>query len=140
MLERVLIIGGPGCGKSTFASNMGVPHYCGDPRSLVKRTLPNVNYLPEGLDWSFSSTYIAKNWFPLNGPWVIEGVSVVRALRKWAEVMPNTNPADKIIYFINPHLSFQRSTGQDSMEKAIATVWSDISNKYAPITTYKKWG
>lgn len=138
-LMRTIIVGGPQCGKSTYANSLSVPHFCGDPKSLVKYPLPNVTYLPEGLTWSQGSEYIAKNWFTMPGPWVIEGVSVARALRKWSQKAPYSLPADSIIYFTNAHPSVVRSVGQDAMEKGVHTIWGEVASLYKSITKYHTW-
>jgi hypothetical protein len=138
---KTLIIGGPCCGKSTFASSLGAPVYCTDPRSLVKVPKEGVTYLPEGLDWSSGSEYVLKNWLSMEGPYCIEGVGVVRALRKWKD--SNTKdaplPFDKIIYFRNQHPSVTRLPGQDAMEKAIATIWREIFPRFIHVTVFYKW-
>jgi hypothetical protein len=139
--DRIIIIGGPQCGKSTYALSLNKPVFCGDPRSLVKRPVDGVTYLPEHLSWSAGSDFIANNWFKQKGPYVIEGVSIVRALRKWKKnhSVVRSMPCDRIIYIVNKHPSVQRLPGQDAMEKAVLTVWNEIRNYYAPITNYKAW-
>jgi hypothetical protein len=141
MKDRIIIIGGPQCGKSTYALKLGIPVFCGDPRSLVKRPVDGVTYLPEHLEWSAGSDYIANNWFNQKGPYVIEGVSVVRALRKWKKRHPvvRSMPCDKIIYFMNKHPSVDRLAGQHAMEKAVATMWGEVRDYYARITNYHQW-
>lgn len=128
------------CGKSTYASELGIPVFCADPKSLVKIKRDNVTYLPENLNWSQQSQYVASQWFNMPSPWVIEGVGVVRALRKWVDSYPNVKPADQILYFTNKHPSVIRSTGQEAMEKSIATIWGGINMYYKSITKYHSWG
>lgn len=137
---RTVIIGGPQCGKSTYASSLGVPHFCADPKSLVKSPINSVTYLPEGIPWGMDSQYVIEAWMSKPGPWVIEGVGIVRALRKWLARYPaHINPADQIIYFTNPHPSVQRLPGQNAMEKGIQSIWSEIAMYYKPITKYHTW-
>jgi adenylate kinase family enzyme len=139
---KILIIGGPGSGKSTYATNLsaklGLPVYCSDPKSLARTVHSGVTYLPEGLDWSQGSDYIVDNWLTKDKACIIEGVAVVRALRKWKE-MHSTMPCDKIVFITNKSPSFNRSKGQDSMEKAIKSIWDEISTDYKNITAYRQW-
>jgi len=134
---RTIIIGGPMSGKSTYASKLGVPHYCTDPKSLSREVLPNATYLPEGLGWSEGSEFIEREWFTNPGPWVIEGVAVVRALRKFIKNNPGLSPSDQpceeIIFM---HGGKTTSQGQDSMIKSINTIWDEISGNFVNITRH----
>ena len=135
---RKIVIGGPRCGKSTFASLSGLPVFCADPVSLVKDPIDGVTYLPEGLTWSEGSEYVAKEWFKMQGPWIIEGVAVVRALRKW-KTENSYFPCDEIIYFTQKHPSATRNEGQSAMAKSVYTIWKEIEDHYKSITTFHKW-
>lgn len=131
---RVIIIGGPRSGKSTLAKRLslsGAIHYCTDPKSLVKDVLPNVNYLPEGLNWGDDSQYVIDNWFSKNGNWVIEGVGAIRALRKWRN---NEAPCDKILFIKDSFPGIKLLDGQASMHKSIHTIWNEISGRFNHIT------
>ncbi len=131
---RVVILGGPYSGKSTYAGTYGLPVYCTDPKSLVRNPKDNVTYLPEGLGWSEGSEYVAKNWLTKPGDWVIEGTGAVRALRKF-----NGNKPDVILYFANSHPSQELLPGQVAMAISVSSIWEEVKAKYAPITKYMKW-
>lgn len=109
--ERVLIIGWPKSGKTTLAAKMG------GGRSTDET-------LEMGLDWSAGSEEVAK-WFDKPGPWIIEGVAIPRALRKWAANHPGQRPpVDKIIHLQTCHGDL--TSGQIAMGKGIDTVLADI--------------
>jgi hypothetical protein len=130
-LSRTIIVGGPRCGKSTLARQYrarGVPVFCGDPRSKCKEPEDGVTYLPEGLDWSEGSQYVANEWFTMPGPWLLEGQIMARALRKWTSA---GEPCDEIIVLRNHHPKAVVSPGQRAMHKAVMTVWSEIEGRFA---------
>lgn len=130
---RVIIVGGPRCGKSTIARTYaarGVPVFCGDPASLAKQREPGVTYLPEGLAWSEGSAHVAAEWFGRPGPWVCEGQIMARALRKWTG---DGNPADHIVVLRDHHPGAAPTPGQRAMHKAVMTVWREIEHKFLPL-------
>lgn len=76
------------------------------------------------LEWSAASEE-ASHWFdyepkPYDSPgWIIEGVAVPRALRKWQQRNPDKPPPfDWFIYYENPRFAFE-SKGQETMAKQI---------------------
>ena len=115
MTSRIVIVGGPKCGKTTTAELMckatpGCEHRCTD--SVMQ------------LGWSESSAEVAT-WFGRPGVWVIEGVATARALRKWlAEAPPDALPCDAIL--VMEHPVAPREQGQRSMAKGVMTVWRQI--------------
>lgn len=135
-LKRVIVIGGPRAGKSTYARNSGLPHYCTDPKSLVKDPLDGVTYLPEGLPWSDDSDFIVSRWFTKPGSWVIEGVGAVRALRKWAVQYPHAMPCHEIVVIHGHHSSVTMLSGQESMAKGVMKIWGDIASDFKSITKH----
>lgn len=74
---------------------------CTDPIHLVKDVEPGVTYVPRDVyhlakaagqsgddpgpdkPWSSSSWYVAEHFLTRPGSWILEGVGVPRALRKW---------------------------------------------------------
>lgn len=149
--ERVIIVGGPRRGKSTLAQQLVLgwpqcPHRCGDPLSKVKDPLPGVEYLPEGIPISGddgAAQWVADNWFGERGPWVCEGWAMARALRRWISdpllldghrVSKRTGaPADRVIVLTGPAW-VEASKGQESMHKAVMTVWHTIASQVAALT------
>lgn len=109
MNDRTLIIGGPGTGKTTLAASMG-----------EYRSSDEVMHL----GWSESSAEVA-NWFNEPGPWVIEGVAVPRALRKWMQANPGMPPpVDRVIYLQTVHRRL--SPQAKAMGKGVNTVLNQI--------------
>jgi hypothetical protein len=76
------------------------------------------------LGWSEASQ-AASEWFDEDGPMVVEGVAIPRALRKWLERNPgDSKPVDKVVLLTAPHEDLSR--GQQSMTKGLHTVWDKI--------------
>src|SRR5215471_18692626 len=130
---RIIIVGGPRCGKSTIARSYlarGVPVYCGDPAHLVKDREDGITYLPPGLTWSDGSAYVAQEWFPMPGPWVCEGQIMARVLRKWLRGSP---PADHIVVLGHHHPKARPTPGQRAMHTAVMSIWREIAHRYRAI-------
>jgi hypothetical protein len=116
---RILIAGGPKTGKTTLAEKLreelGLKEpdiFCGHDEELVGK-----------MDWSAQSAEVAT-WFDTPDPWIIEGVSVGRALRKWLKAHPEGKPADRVIYLKKPVVKIEKA--QETMAKGCWTVWSEI--------------
>lgn len=109
---RTIIAGGPKTGKTTHAGfTPSIPTYHTD--DLIGK-----------LGWSEASEEIAT-WFDRDGPWVIEGVDTVRALRKWlARGTGAGTPADVVIFFTLPRILL--TPKQEGMTKGIETIWKAI--------------
>jgi hypothetical protein len=133
--ERWVLVGGPRMGKSTYARELrrhGVPTFCTDPLSLVKEPESGVTYLPEGygLGRDSADRFVADNWFAMAGPWCIDGVVTVRALRKLIEDGPERLrllEGVRIVKFSKQYENAVTKPGQVSMAKAIETVWREIA-------------
>jgi hypothetical protein len=125
--RRIVIAGGPLCGKSTRAHELGGVVLHADPRSLDRSKAvcgPRCQHLREGLDWSSASAEVAA-WFNAPGPWVIEGVACARALRKWLATHPIGKPCDQVVLLTKPFV--QLMAQQTAMAKGCETVWREIS-------------
>jgi hypothetical protein len=110
--SRILIAGGPRVGKSTLsefsAAKLGVK---------AQHTDDTIE-----LGWSEASLAVSK-WFDKPGPWVIEGVAIPRALRKW--LAANEGKPCDLIFWSNLN-KVERTPGQSSMAKGVDTVWTGI--------------
>lgn len=121
--NRIVITGGPRTGKTTLAGRL-----CETDGSQVRHTDDLVEQLKHlGKDaWSAGSAEVAK-WLGEPGPWIIEGVSVSRALRKWREQHPGEPPpVDRVIFLSEPYETL--SKGQASMAKGVETVHAEIDS------------
>jgi hypothetical protein len=153
--ERIVIVGGPRCGKSWLARDMatasGCARFCGDPRSLVKEPFGGVTYLPEGLAMENESTrWIVEHWFTMPGPWICEGWIMARALRKWMSMMQDIEesrpglvmqefPCDRIIVLSEQRPELELLLGQVSMHKGVMKVWQEISYYFEGMTETRRW-
>lgn len=113
-MTRILIAGGPKVGKTTLALELG-----------RERNIPvrHTDDLIGACDWSSISTTVAT-WLEEPGPWIIEGVAVPRALRKWLATHPEGTPAETL--FWRETTRVPRTAGQAAMAKGCATVWDEI--------------
>lgn len=105
---RIAIAGGPRCGKTTLAAKLGEARHTDDVMSL---------------GWSDASAAVA-GWFDAAGPWIIEGVAVPRALRKWLASHPDGKPAD-IVYWLGEPFVLP-TKGQTTMGRGCSRVWGEI--------------
>lgn len=108
--ERICIAGGPRTGKTTMAKRL----------NPMARSTDDLNAT---MDWSDQSAEVAT-WFDNPGPWVVEGVTVARALRKWLVNNPHGKPCDRVIWLESPKV--QLTPKQDTMRKGVVTVWTEI--------------
>jgi hypothetical protein len=113
--DRTVILGGPRSGKSTLAQNIS------RGRIRIRGTDELL-----GLGWSDSSL-VASSWFEYPGPWICEGVTTPRALRKWLARNHSGLPADRLVW--NNHPVAPRNAGQETMAKGCATVWLEIADE-----------
>lgn len=113
--ERIAIIGWPRSGKTTLAKKMGL--------GLSTESVRSTDDVKD-LGWSEASEEVAT-WFDKPGPWIIEGVAVARALRKWKAAHPNKPaPIDKLIRIGTPKMTL--TTDQTVMGKGIDRVLEEI--------------
>jgi hypothetical protein len=108
MSERTAIAGVPRAGKSTLADKMGGGHSTDE---LID------------LGWSEASLE-ASYWFDEPGPWVVEGMAVPRALRKWLGRNPTGKPCDRLIWLGDPYE--KQVPGQAAMGVGAVTVMREI--------------
>jgi hypothetical protein len=115
-VTRIVITGGPRTGKTTLSESLG--DRCGH------NNIRHTDDLIGKLDWSAASLEVSR-WFDEPGPWIIEGVAVSRALRKWREAHPGEPPpVDQVIYLHTPYEAL--SKGQATMAKGVETVHAEI--------------
>lgn len=108
--SRIIIAGGPRTGKTTLAATYHEPVWHTD--NLIGQ-----------IGWSEISA-MAADWFDRPGPWVIEGVAAVRALRKWLTAHASGQPADLVLWLGTPLVA--RTPGQQTMARGCDTVWAEV--------------
>jgi KaiC/GvpD/RAD55 family RecA-like ATPase len=110
-VTRIVICGGPRTGKTTLSTSLGI--------ARVRHTDDVMD-----LGWSEASAEVAT-WFDEPGPWVIEGVAVGRALRKW--LAANEGKPCDVVYYLDEALeSLGGKVGRATMAAGCWTVWKEI--------------
>lgn len=113
---RYAIVGGPRTGKTTLANLME------QRLSIFARHTDDL--IPLG--WSQASE-AAASWFNEDGGWIIEGVTVPRALRRWLAAHPAQELPIKVIVLRYPKV--QTTPRQKAMAKGVYTVWNEIKSQ-----------
>lgn len=138
---RLLITGGPGTGKTTLAREIaaldGRRRLCSDPQNLCP---DGTDGTPSGMTWSEVSEFLAApgGWLDQPGPWVIEGVAVPRALRKWLarEGFDAPPPCDRLVVLTTPFA--EQTRGQQVMGDALMGVLDELLDWLAPVLEYRE--
>lgn len=115
MTKRILICGGPRTGKTTYGKKLAEQMGC--------KLISTDDFM--GLGWSECSAHVAELMLDSGGPWVIEGVAAVRALRKALDARDG-KVCDEVIWMEHPHEKL--TPGQDAMAKGCKTVWHGIDD------------
>lgn len=110
---RILIAGGPRCGKTTLAEDLA---------RAAGIQAEHSDDLIGVLDWSSASLEVSR-WIDRTGPWIVEGVAVVRALRKLLE-RSSGKPAEFVYWSLSPKAPTTKA--QDAMGKGCATAWEPV--------------
>jgi broad-specificity NMP kinase len=123
---RLLITGGVGSGKTTLASKIKLTEMC----DLICPLLHTDDLIGD-YDWSGCSQYVADKWFHAEGPWIIEGVAIPRALRKYLEANPSAlPPCDRIIVLTDQHKDL--NPRQEAMSRTVYEHMSDLGHWLGP--------
>ncbi len=114
LYNRIALTGAPSCGKTTLAKTIkDRPVFYSDDF--------------KHLDWSDASAEIARVVNAHEGPCLVEGVAVARALRKGMKV-------DAVIYLTQPKI--EQKPGQVVMGRGIRTVLDEWRAKNPKIPVY----
>lgn len=111
--QRIVIVGAPRSGKTTLAATFALP-------------VIHTDALASEGDFSAQSQKAAE-LLELPGPWVLEGVTMVRALRKWFRLHPEGVPCDAIYGCWAPLEPL--SAGQRALARGCATVWAQVEEE-----------
>ena len=126
-MTRIVILGGPRTGKTTAAERLQTDGVvAGATGHVIHHSDDLIAELAHlGKDaWSEGSRRVAE-WLDEPGPWIIEGVALARALRKWREAHPGASPPiDRVIRLTIPHVELTK--GQAAMAKGEETVWNEV--------------
>lgn len=115
---KVVITGGPRTGKSTIAETIS---------ALFGGKILHTDDLIKTHDWSAASEEVAR-WFTLTrGPWICEGVTAVRGLRKWLETNRTGRPCELVIWMGTSVVAL--TPGQETMAEGCATIWNGAPGK-----------
>lgn len=113
-MSRIAICGWPRAGKTSLAA-LTAQHLKVAPRSTDELIHTHA--------WSEASAE-ASFWFDEPGSFVLEGVALPRALRKWLKRNPTGKPCDLVIWLPTPFVAL--SEGQERMGKGCTTVWNEV--------------
>ena len=111
---RVLIAGVPQAGKTTLAAQFDA--ICGDVPIRQTDSLIGL------MEWSETSEEVSR-WLD-ESAFLIEGVAVPRALRKWLARNESGKPCDVVIWIDAPCVAL--TDGQARMAKGCRTVFDSI--------------
>ena len=111
--KKILVIGGPRCGKTTHAKQLGSQYGI------------SVLHLDDHmhLKWSEVSDAVVV-WLDERDPWVMEGVQGVRGLRKWLRAHPDRPLDFEVHLLVAPKVELTK--GQQAMYKACKTMFQEI--------------
>ncbi len=122
-VKRLVIAGVPKAGKTMIANALG-------ELNGKSPTVRHTDELIETHKWGDDSVEVAK-WFDEPGIWIIEGVSAVRALRKWMRGdehrgLPHHEgkPCDAVLWLGDPIVELEGRVA--GMAKGCHTVWRDV--------------
>lgn len=132
---RILIAGAPRTGKTTLAEKVSVNAQPYDPNAeprvgMLTANLPvrHTDDLIATHEWSAASEEVSR-WIDEAGDWIIEGVAVVRALRKWLERHPGKKPCDAIYWSMANKVPL--NAGQLTMAKGCERIWNQVRPEVA---------
>jgi broad-specificity NMP kinase len=112
---KIAITGYPNSGKSTLADLLHL---------ITGAEVMRTDSLLDTHDWSELSQAVSE-WFEIDSDWIIEGVAVPRALRKWHARHPfEAPPFDIFVFMRRPHINYR--PGQRAMANGMDTVMLEL--------------
>lgn len=124
MSRRIIIIGGPHVGKSTLSEKLR--DELGIETLRCSHDLEDLFPASRKESWSEQSDHASK-WFDESGDWIIEGVQMARALRKWLKANPGVPLDADIVTLSKPFDNLIK--GQQSMTAGVHTVFREIESE-----------
>lgn len=125
---RIVIVGGPRVGKTTYATKIAKQLGC-HLGSTGKRTeqedglISTDNYMKRA-DWKTLPDVVIKDLKDRES-FVLEGTQAARVLRRWLKEDPSSAKIDKVLVFNRPWV--ERNAGQNAMAKGVATILRDMA-------------
>jgi hypothetical protein len=107
--SRIVIVGGPRCGKTSLAEKLGKP--------VLLHTDDLI------LDSLQESGEAIASWFAQPGPWVIEGVTAIHALLAWLETRA-ARPCDLVLIMWVPLARL--TAAQRRMTEILKSDWAGV--------------
>ncbi len=114
-----MIAGVPRAGKTTLAA-----HVAADTGVVARHTDDLLH--ERMIAWSQISETVV-GWFDNPGPWIVEGVRTVHALRKWLRAHATGAPCDRVVWLGTPRVALTK--GQAAMARGCETVWREIRSE-----------
>lgn len=108
--ERIVIVGGPGTGKTTLSHQLSAHVQAG----LISAD-DSI-----GMEWSAASQHLANIMGATPAPWIAEGVRMAHALRKCRDNRPDTKPCERVyvlstVYRPIPDGSYRMARGAETV-------------------------
>lgn len=115
MGHKTLVAGGPRVGKTFISARLSTES------GIMARSTDEL--IDQGVKFQDAPPVVAK-WLDDPGPWLIEGVHAIRALRIWLASNKEGLPFDRL--FWSESAKVTRTSGQESCAKGCNTVWQQI--------------
>jgi hypothetical protein len=113
---KIAITGGPRSGKTVLADRL----------EAIGLPVMRADFLRHSHAWSEVSEEISR-WFDEPGSMIVEGVRVPYGLRKWLRAHPTGRPCGLVVWANVAQVP--RTPGQESMAKAVTTVFTEIRSE-----------
>lgn len=116
---RIVISGIPRSGKTTLAESLA--------KGSNTTVLHTDTLIGDRSNWSEESNIVANGWMARGGSWIIEGVTALRALRKWLKNNPQGRPCDVVYWSEIPKENL--TPGQAAMGLGHSRMWPEIRSE-----------